>query len=638
MRKIALLYSVFCLSANVFAQEAIYDLSVNPIIQASFCESEIVKQKSVGYKGSAIQVQMYIPHAKKVGGINDTIDPNVGVNGFFDDFSFSVFSNPDPSLWMDTNVFINSNYPVNQPTIGVATFDGLKKNGMPYNFAQPNSQGLADFLTSKYIYMENMQLSDSVYLSFYYQAQGRGNAPEVQDSLVLEFKDSLDNWLHIWAKSGYSIASDSSFFRVMIPISAPKWFYNGFQLRFKNYATLSGNLDHWNLDYVKLNDFRSITDTIFDDIAFVTPILSLLKEYTSVPWKHYNTSMMVASISNNFRNLFSTKVVDFKYNVFRYNGTSLHNQGIVTDLFLNGFNKCNQANGIISAPISFSYVDTTACIDYFVKQSIKATSDAVRNNDTLRFIQRVENYFSYDDGSAEAAYGLTQPYSSLAYKFIMTVPDTLTGVKFHFNPVVNDVSLKQFKLTVWDHDVMNNRPRNIIYQSDIVYNPQYTYCYNGFSEYPIDSLFEMNDVFYVGWQQNSADLLNVGLDRNIDNTANMFYNTNGNWLNTQFPGSWMIRPVFGKCYLPAGIENSEVEKDVISMYPNPASNLLYIKGLNTNDCIVNVIDMLGKIVISQAVKENEGIDISEISNGIYLLRIVSPSNALFYTSKVIINK
>ena len=638
MRKIVFLVSVFCFSINVFAQEAIYELSVNPIIQASFCEGEMVKQKGIITKDPAIQVKMYIPHVKKVAGVNDTIDPNVGVKGIFDDFSFSVFSNPDPTIWFDTNVYINSNYPVNQPTIGVATFDGLKKDGMPYNFAQPNSQGVADFLTSKYIYMENMQLADSVYFSFYYQAQGRGNAPEVQDSLVLEFKDSLGNWLHIWAKPGYSIAADSSFFRVMIPVSDPQWFYNGFQFRFKNYATLSGNLDHWHLDYVKLNDFRSITDTIFDDIAFVTPILSLLNEYTSVPWKQYTTSMMGAKISNNFRNLFSTKSVDFKYDVFRYNGTKLGGQSVVTDLFSSGLNNCNANNGMRLAPINFSYVDTTACIDYFVKESIKATSDAFRSNDTLRFIQRIENYFSYDDGSAEAAYGLTQSYSSLAYKFTMTVPDTLTGVKFYFNPVVNDVSLKQFKLTVWNHDAVNNRPLNIVYQSDIVYNPQYTNCYNGFYEYPIDSLFEMNGVFYVGWQQNSADMLNVGLDRNIDNTPNMFYNTNGNWLNTQFPGSWMIRPVFGKCFMPAGVEDLVSNNELVSVYPNPASNVLYIKGIKANDCTVNVMDMMGKTVIRQSVKENEGIDVSGISNGIYLLRIISSSNTLLYTSKVIINK
>ena len=387
-----------------------------------------------------------------------------------------------------------------------------------------------------------------------------------------------------------------------------------------------------------MNYFRIIYVTIFEDIAFVTPILSLLNEYTSVPWKQYTTSMMGAKISNNFRNLFSTKSVDFKYDVFRYNGTKLGGQSVVTDLFSSGLNNCNANNGMRLAPINFSYVDTTACIDYFVKESIKATSDAFRSNDTLRFIQRIENYFSYDDGSAEAAYGLTQSYSSLAYKFTMTVPDTLTGVKFYFNPVVNDVSLKQFKLTVWNHDAVNNRPLNIVYQSDIVYNPQYTNCYNGFYEYPIDSLFEMNGVFYVGWQQNSADMLNVGLDRNIDNTPNMFYNTNGNWLNTQFPGSWMIRPVFGKCFMPAGVEDLVSNNELVSVYPNPASNVLYIKGIKANDCTVNVMDMMGKTVISQSVKENEGIDVSGISNGIYLLRIISSSNTLLYTSKVIINK
>ena len=43
---------------------------------------------------------------------------------FYDDFSdYLVY--PKPSHWLDNDVFINRNYPINPLNIGVATFDGL---------------------------------------------------------------------------------------------------------------------------------------------------------------------------------------------------------------------------------------------------------------------------------------------------------------------------------------------------------------------------------------------------------------------------------------------------------------------------------------------------------------------------------
>lgn len=43
---------------------------------------------------------------------------------FIDDFSQQHYY-PDASKWENNNVYINSSYPVNPPSYGVATFDGL---------------------------------------------------------------------------------------------------------------------------------------------------------------------------------------------------------------------------------------------------------------------------------------------------------------------------------------------------------------------------------------------------------------------------------------------------------------------------------------------------------------------------------
>jgi hypothetical protein len=44
------------------------------------------------------------------------------------------------------------------------------------------------------------------------------------------------------------------FSRYFLPISAAEFLMDGFRFRFRNYATLSGNADHWHVDYVIVDD------------------------------------------------------------------------------------------------------------------------------------------------------------------------------------------------------------------------------------------------------------------------------------------------------------------------------------------------------------------------------------------------
>src|SRR4051812_46365642 len=70
---------------------------------------------------------------------------------YFEDFAYASYS-PFPSAkkWVDSSVCINTGFAIAPPTIGVATFDGLDKNGYPYLMAAgPNVSGPADTLISK---------------------------------------------------------------------------------------------------------------------------------------------------------------------------------------------------------------------------------------------------------------------------------------------------------------------------------------------------------------------------------------------------------------------------------------------------------------------------------------------------------
>ena len=111
---------------------------------------------------------------------------------FFDDFSVSKIY-PDQSKWADNDVFINNDVGYRPTNIGVATFDAIDNKGAVYSNADWVAFQ-ADYLTTNAIRLDSLFVpvtrslspADSLYLSFYYQPQGRGDDPEPWDTLVLE--------------------------------------------------------------------------------------------------------------------------------------------------------------------------------------------------------------------------------------------------------------------------------------------------------------------------------------------------------------------------------------------------------------------------------------------------------------------
>ena len=109
---------------------------------------------------------------------------------FFDDFAsptFAVEEGPEALVrWTDAAARRTFTYGLNAPTVGQATLDGLRADGFPYAF-NPESNGWADTLTSVPINLAGRTPEDNIHLIFFYQGGGRGNAPDKNDSLVVEF-------------------------------------------------------------------------------------------------------------------------------------------------------------------------------------------------------------------------------------------------------------------------------------------------------------------------------------------------------------------------------------------------------------------------------------------------------------------
>ncbi|GAB1403004.1 hypothetical protein MASR1M74_01820 [Lentimicrobium sp.] len=97
---------------------------------------------------------------------------------FFDDFSGRE-GYPNPLLWDGEDVFVNDEYAVYPPTVGVATFDAINRLGELHENASP-FPFIADVLTSAVIRLDSifeplprkLKRSDSLYFSFYLSATG----------------------------------------------------------------------------------------------------------------------------------------------------------------------------------------------------------------------------------------------------------------------------------------------------------------------------------------------------------------------------------------------------------------------------------------------------------------------------------
>ncbi len=557
------------------------------------------------------------------------------------------------SRWVDNFAYLNSSYPINPPTIGVATLDGLNDKGYPYDFSTAFTYGIADYLTSKPIFLgrdENNSpygIADSVYLSFYYQPQGLGNSPETADSLVLQFWSPIDNqWYSMWRSGGLildsNFAKDTGFRKVLVPVKNNKFFADGFQFRFLNYASLSGSFDHWNIDYVYLEEARFANDTIHDDVAFVEPVLSLLKDYTAIPWKHYAwdvNGFVVDSVLTKQKNISNSAKLMSNFNL-----DVIYNQSIIQTI-----NNPNTPNSFPQVPFTTQfdignggfYFDTLlndTCATFELKFRHLTTPDVCRNNDTISFIQEFSDYYAYDDGTAEAAYGVQGVGGinpKIASKFELLNGDSIKGVNIHFSPSANDRSSTLIIMTIWEEG-SGGKPGAILHEDISFSTPKYNLGTNGFFKYQFDSVVYIpSGTYFVGWQQTTIDVINVGYDLNINNDANTYYNSNGTWSQSGFGGTMMIRPtfVYDKDYI-IGIDESLSNND-FSVYPNPTQDYFYLKGNTATPLTFQLMDVNGKI-LQQGIYQ-DGINIEGYENGLYMLRLTNQDSKSISFQKVIKN-
>lgn len=561
---------------------------------------------------------------------------------FFDDFSGSEIY-PDGDKWSDRFVFINNDYPVNPVSLGVATFDAIDQSGALYENASV-WPFIADQLTSRPLNL-NYSPDDSLYLSFFYQPQGKGDTPQNLDSLRLEFYSTEnETWNQVWAVPGESL---HEFRLVMIPITNAGFLTEGFRFRFSNKASIADNRynpgamsngDHWHIDYVYLNKNRSFADTVFRDVAFVSPLRSVLNNYHSMPWNQFLSARLAEMGSQlhvtykNNDNVTRSVKRDFSiYNV--YENITVHTfSGGTTSI---GPRQTHEYNPDLAYSFNAASPDSAL---FKITAWLETDDFDYKGNNTISYNQKFSNYFALDDGTSENGYGLYgggTENASLAYRFNAYQPDSLRAIQIYFNQSLNHASRAYFRLAIWDE--VNGRPGNLIYTQDGA-RPTYESELNQFHTFHLDSALLVSNTFYIGLIQTAPDFLNIGFDINTNNSNRILYNISGEWKNTSFEGSLMIRPVVGYALSSAPVSDRSQKRD-LKVYPNPAVNILYIDlepEFEPGTVTYKLFNRSGQLVY-QGTGHVKSIDLKSLPPGIYFLHAVS-GHTDFETRKILISQ
>lgn len=568
---------------------------------------------------------------------------------FYDDFSKPGLLTPDSTLWLPSGVVLNNSYAINPPTQFVATFDGRNKLGRPYNSAADNAFGETDSLTSRSINLSGFSAKDSLILSFFLQPKGLGDLPDPEDSLIVRFRNRNLQWVDVWKND--AIKAKPQFEQIFLTINDSTFFHDKFQFEFVTKGRQSGPFDAWHLDYVFLESQskRLPQRGFYTDIAVQNIPGSILKYYRSMPMRQFlaNADNEVAdSLTVNILNLrptnqgdlleskwvvnelvTSTNILNAKATNLQFYTGQLTNKFRLPKLTIPPTNKAILSYGfkIFSTDFQSAFVDG---VDF-------------TRNDSLFVTSELDDFYAYDDGTAEVGADVDLRLGSVAVQFVLNQPDTLGAVKINFTPYFRDQTGNDFLLQVFSNK--EGKPDKAITQQTI--KVAYPASLNGFIEYELNKSVAVTDTFYVGWSRLSDESVAIGFDKNSPQFSDkIFYNLGSEWQTNRsrnginrINGSFMLRPVMGFRNNGSNAENEKplaselIYRDDLVIFPNPASQK--ISWRKEGEFIAQVFELNGRLLLEE--RTNQGyLIVSGLNSGTYLLRLSNTKE--FYYKKIIL--
>ena len=473
------------------------------------------------------------------------------------------------------------------------------------------------------------------------------------DSVFITVADTT--WYHIWSVPGQRLDSfmlhngGQYFEQVMIPIRDPKFFRNDFYFRFYNYASIVGSLqpsnrsneDNWNIDFVYLDINRTADDTDYPMLTFSGKRPSFFNRYQSIPYRQYRVnpnSSIRENLEIDIANLDGIDHEAYYYYMVQQIGGGQHYTRSLDPVTIHPYRE----SGYLICP---EYAgESPACpyvgelfalnmwydsVSYQISHYVFDSTCTPPLSDSMIYRLGMYNYYAYDDGIPELGFGVRPAGGKFAVRFDLADYDTIQGVQMLFNHTLNDANNKYFDIVIWKDE--NGKPGEEIYRLS-GQRPQWQEQIYRFSYYEFDKTVAFSGAYYIGIEQRSDDLINIGFDTSIDNIQYNFINTNGSWQPSSMHGSLMIRPVVGSSYYIGLQETNEVS--ALNLYPNPAQSTLHLEG-NIKGGQLCIYDLTGRKVY-QSEYQTE-IPVNQLNDGLYFLNITT-SEGQVINQKFVIRK
>ena len=188
----------------------------------------------------------------------------------------------------------------------VISTDGLLEPSGPYSL---NLDGGIDTAITQVI---DLSGQTDVILSYYYQRGGGGDAPEVGDDLVFEYKNNLSVWSVLNTHDGSDpVMIDFEYVSVGLPSDA---YYNGFQVRIHSYGS-GAAADDWYVDDIRIDFAPSISysnqSMVHTLLIGDTTVSEMTIENIGLGGLNYSINIVpILSKSSLFANLLSTGNVE----------------------------------------------------------------------------------------------------------------------------------------------------------------------------------------------------------------------------------------------------------------------------------------------------------------------------------------
>jgi len=148
----------------------------------------------------------------------------------------------------------------------------------------------------------------------------------------------------------------------------------------------------------------------------------------------------------------------------------------------------------------------------------------------------------------------------------------------------------------------------------------------------------VSGTIYVGFILTDGDSINIGYDWNDNHEFQTFYNIGGIWNYSDYTGSVMMRPVFGKKNFNAVTNITDNQnQNSVTLYPNPATDEISLSPAMKPNTVVRIYGADGRLWHQDENFSGTSLNTAALPSGCYIVQII-PKDSKEQYKKLLISR